>query len=204
MKRKEAIEWAEKIASLIHSGSNRVGRTTVGNQSLMGMLSVMVAAKDRDADAFDPSIEEIILFGSAAQVGDHDEVGDLDLMIFDKGFYSNILSVESGDGLSWDSGIGFLRDNLTQLFEGWFGFSKDDPAIRELLETPLVDLHVLPITVFTDPSRRREIAAKHHDPKFFENAFSSMLRFDRTDGKFVPVDLAYFEHRSSGDQIWTH
>lgn len=204
MKRTEALEWAEKIAWLICSGSNQVGKTAVGKQSLMGMLSVMVALEKQDAHAFNPKVEEIVLFGSAAQVDDSDEVGDLDLMIFDNGFYSNILSVESGDKLTLDSGAKFLRDNLTRLLEGWFGFSRDDPAIREILEVPLVDLHVLPITVFTDPSRRREIAAKHRDPDFFENASSAMMRFNKTAGKFVPVSIGYFEQRRSDDQIRMH
>ncbi|MAG12436.1 hypothetical protein CL630_01340 [bacterium] len=195
MKRTEALEWAEKIAQLILSGSRQVERTSATNQTIMGTLSIMSAMKNKDTEALDPSIVEIILFGSTAKSNDSDEVGDIDLMVFDRGFYSNVLSVEFTKGLTGDSSNAFLRDNLTRLSEGWFGFSRNDLDIRDLLEMPLVDLHVLPIAIFADSDRRRKIAEKHHDPRFFENAFSSMMRFDAREGKFAPAGLEYFEQR---------
>ena len=128
MKRTEALEWAEKIAQLILSGSRQVERTSATNQTIMGTLSIMSAMKNKDTEALDPSIVEIILFGSTAKSNDSDEVGDIDLMVFDRGFYSNVLSVEFTKGLTGDSSNAFLRDNLTRLSEGWFGFSRNDLA----------------------------------------------------------------------------
>lgn len=194
MQRLEALEQATKIAMLILRESRNVTRTTLGNQSLMGHLSFMVATKDRDFEAATGEIVEIVLFGSVASSDNDTHVGDIDLMVFDKGFYSNILGVEHAERRSTRGSGGFrLRNTLRDLFTGWFSFSENDPEIEAVFKGQPVDLHVLPIQMFIDQDRRRKIAASHHDPKFFENAFASMMRLDQAIGQFVPVDITYFE-----------
>lgn len=199
MKQSEALQWAKKIAQLIHSGSRKIERTTIKDQGLMATMSIMAAAQNQDIDALRPNIQEIVLFGSVARSADPDaEVGDIDLMVFDAGFYSNFISVELGEPMDADSGNEFLRRNLELLLEGWFGFSLADVNVQEVLEIPDVDLHVLPIAIFSDPHRQRAIASKHHDPHFLENAFSCMMRFDQATERFVPVDLNHLKGRHSG------
>ena len=207
MKQSEALLWARKIARIIRSGADRVGKTRIKDQGLMATLSIMLAARSQNSEALNPAIEEIVLFGSAARPDNPGAwVDDIDLMMFDNGFYSNILSVEPmGRRMEKDSGSLFLQENLTMLLKGWFQFSESDQEVREILEIPLVDLHVLPIAIFTDKDRQRAITSKHHDPQFFENAFSAMRRFDPATEQFVPVDLDYFQHRRPADNpLWTH
>lgn len=195
----QAISYAREITYLLLRGAGQIARKSIREQSLMGGLSVMIAAQNHDIDALDPTIQEIVLFGSTAR-GDSTP-GDIDLMMFDKGFYSNALSFEPNEATrsprksDW---YGSLKENLPLVLEGWFGFRPDDPEMKSI-EEPLVDLHVLPIAVFTDPIRRREIAAKHSDPRFFQNAFSSMRRFDPVTRDFIPAGLEYFEGKYGVD-----
>lgn len=204
MRHEEAMDCARRIANLILRGARNTGRTLVREQPLMAALSIMAAAEHKDVDAFDPAVQEIVLFGSTAR-GESDP-SDIDLMLFDKGFYSNVLSFEPTEGMSSKTDwYHKLQENLKLLFEGWFGFTEDSlPEVRPILDETLVDLHVLPTAIFTNPVRREEIAAKHFDPRFFQNAFSSMQRFDPATHDFVPVDLGYFERKYNADLSGLH
>ncbi|PCI28051.1 hypothetical protein COB55_04535 [Candidatus Wolfebacteria bacterium] len=185
MNKNEAIEWAEKIAALLITQSDRIGNQSMGEQTLMGMASAFSAFKSGNIDALSPRIEEIILFGSVTKkVGN---IGDIDLIVFDKGFYSQVLLSRDSDPLEAYYEGPCLRENLTTLCDMWFDLSLHEKQL--LKKAPPVDLHVLPIAILTDKTLRRGIEQRHHDPRFFENAFSSILRFEKGSGKFIPISL---------------
>lgn len=190
------MQRAETIATLLLDGSRQLSKRTPSSLPLTASLSIMAAAEARDADAFDAVFKEIVLFGSTAR--GEDNPGDIDLMIFDGGFYSNILGFEptetrsDHDDLPYSSYGGKLQDNLDQLLWGWFEYS--DEYCRQF-DDVLVDLHVLPITLLTNMEKRRDVGMKHDDTAFFENAFSTILRFDGHQGKFVPTTLQELEDK---------
>lgn len=193
MKLNQTLETATAIAHLLMLGSTELGRCCIKNLPLMGALSIISAGKSGDHNAFDPKIKEIILFGSTAR--GENEPGDIDLMVFDNGFYSNILGFEPGeqvDGEFSSSWGGQLQENLHALLEGWFGY--EGSAVSQFNDV-CVDLQVLPITILTDPVKRGEVGKKHFDPCFFENAFSVILRFDKSEMKFVRTTLEELEQK---------
>lgn len=181
------MQRAETIATLLLDGSRQLSKRTPSSLPLAATLSIMAAAEARDVDAFDAVFKEIVLFGSTAR-GENNPC-DLDLMIFDGGFYSNVLGFEPTE-TRWDHDVpyssygGMLQDNLDQLLMGWFEHS--DEYCRQF-DDVLVDLHVLPIALLTNIEMRKDVGLKHDDPAFFENAFSTILRFDELQGKFVPT-----------------
>lgn len=185
-----ALAYAKRVAKLIIEGSQAVGKRTNAQQTLMGSLSVMMAANKKDADALDPSIQEIILFGSSAK--DDTEPEDLDLMIFDRGFYSNVFLSTNMNR------YGLVGRNLSLLM-GWFESDETSEDYLAILDGAQVDLLVLPLAFFTDTQKRRSIARQQCDPDFFENAFSAMRRYDASTGEFVGIDLSYFEEKYGVD-----
>lgn len=199
----KAMEHATSIAKLLRRGAQQVGRSSIRDQGLFGWLSVHLAAQQDNLDdkiaSFDPTIHEIILFGSVAR--GKNEPGDIDLMVFDRGFYSNALSFEPSEmptpmQRDW---YGNLRENLALLIEGWFGMNRKEPGVAAVLKDTIVDLHVLPLQMFSNALLRRHIASKHRDSNFFQNAFAQMQRFDPEKNGFVPVDLGYFETLCKAD-----
>jgi hypothetical protein len=193
MELNKTLTTATTIANLLMRESARLGACAVRDLPLMGTLSIISAAKTGDFAAFDPKIKEIILFGSTAR-GENDP-GDIDLMVFDNGFYSNVIGFEPGeqnDGENYSSWGGQLQENLTAILEGWFGYGGSN--VRQF-DDVLVDLQILPIAILTDPVKRGEVSKKHFDPRFFENAFSTILRFDESETKFVPTTLEELEQK---------
>lgn len=191
-----AMQLAKKIASLLIIGAQNVGGTPAVSQSLFGSLAIDMAASARDLSALDPRIKEILIFGSTAKGGD--EVGDLDMFVFDGGFYSNVLMSLNKNGdlygcrdMDMYSSIG---KNLRLLLEGFMGYRDTDPQFSEVLNID-TDLHVLPISLLTDPDKRRKIAARHIDDCFFENAFSHLLRFNADTLEFEPVTIEALEQK---------
>ncbi len=195
MKRDRAFELATAIAELIFKGARAVGGRTVGEQALMATLSVSHATHTRSVEAMNPAIDEVLLFGSTARGAV--EPGDLDLIVLDHGFYSNLLCPREGQDDLYQA----LDQNLYILCEGWFGYNANEhQEYGEIVdglatEATKVDLHVLPLAIFTDPVQRRQIAAMHKDPQFFQKAFSRLQRYDRETRAFVPVDLSYFAEK---------
>lgn len=196
--REQALELAVKVVKLLKEGSRYLRESSIlslQSSSLMATLSVMSAASSRKVSALDPSICEIILFGSATEEGKIP--GDLDLMIFDQGFYSDVLMSSTRPQIY---GMGNrVETNFLSLLTGWFGFNENMPEVHDVLKETNVDLLVLPLSVFTDHMRRQEIASHQYDPEFFQNAFASMMRFEDVIGQFVEVDLAYFEEKYHTD-----
>ena len=173
----EARKKAAEIAQLLLDGAQLIGKRRLCDQSLFATLSVSMAAKKRDINALDPGIKEVILFGSTAR--NEPGPGDIDLMVLDSGFYSNILCPEMA---RVRNRYGMLEDNLERMLD-WFDFPT---WTQEWLAIP-VDLHVLPVKVITEMSVRSRIARQHRDPQFFENAFSKIERYDAATRSFVPT-----------------
>jgi hypothetical protein len=217
-----AIERARQIAMLLVRGACEISRRKPEDRSDMATLSILAAMRKRNKQALDPMIREIILCGSSVRLKDKMdedkekdkekadeakidlnriyEVGDIDLMLIDNGFYSNILSFDPMERLEagFDQYLN-LRGNLSAILISWFEFTSEDPAVYMALFESLVDLHVLPLAFFTDKRRRHKIAARHKDTQFFQNSFQFMMRFDFVKKKFVKTDLAYFEKKYECD-----
>lgn len=186
----EARETAAEIARLLLRGAHRIGTRRVSDQSLFGALSIIVAVTSRDYKALDPSIKELLLFGSTAR--NEPEPDDIDLMVLDGGFYSNVLCPErKSPGRDRYESLG---DNLERMFD-WFDSPEDYARVETLLEDVSVDLHVLPVTILTNDIVRHRISRQHRDPWFFENAFSTIQRFDASTISFVPVTLAELQRK---------
>lgn len=186
MTNSEAIQYALDTANTLHMCARAVGSTTVAEQTLMGSLSVMLATREMDFEAMDPSIRELILFGSTARGDENPD--DIDMMLFDSGFYSNVILTSSVR--STYEGV---EGNFEKLLTGWFGFDEDHTGV--LPSNMSVDLLVLPEQIFTDVQRFLEIANKQTDPNFFKKAFSKMQRYDAFAKKFIEIDLTYFEQK---------
>jgi hypothetical protein len=185
MNREQALSWAKKIAALIHFGADVITQENWKQKELMSMLAFYLRCEGRDIGELDSNIQEILIFGSTARLrrGSR-KVGDIDMMVLDNGCYSRYLAPKSR--LPGDSGSPFLREKLSELFEMYLDFDISDPAIKAILKVP-VDLHVLALQDIIDPLRQSELAKSHRDPRFFENAFSSILRFNRDTGNFDPI-----------------
>ena len=194
MKLTQALEYATKIAALLTEKSKQFGQmsiATINGQSLMGTLSIMMAADSKKVEALHPWFQEIILFGSAAE--GKENPSDVDLIAFDQGFYSNVILAPLKRAR-----YGYIQRNLRDLLTGWFGFQDGDPEVKATFDND-VDLLVLPLAVLTDPVERQEFADQQSDPEFLQNAFSNMLCFDPDSGQFVKIDLSYFEQKYSVD-----
>jgi len=155
----------------------------------MGIAGDAKEEKNLDIMALNPHIFEILVFGSVATAGQR-TVNDIDMMIIDSGFFSRFFM----SGCEAEDWYEELTNNLEILLNGWFNLSYKE--IEDLLDEP-VDLHILPAKMFQSAELRRKILRRHKDPNFLLNAFSSMIRYDRSEKKFVPVDVAYFEERFS-------
>ncbi len=146
------------------------------------------------------------MFGSAAR--GESLVNDIDMMIFDYGFYSNVL-VACNDERSKTKGCRNmyfgLGKNLERMIH-FFGFDSHDPEVNDLLIGEKTDLHVLPIDLLTDPHTRKSIAANHLDPNFFENAFGCLFRFNRNAQVFEPITIEELRGKYSGvtseESVW--
>ncbi len=193
MDRVEALSQAKEIAKMITAGVRKLGRTRLGEVGLFGLLPFLAANKDAkegkdiDIKALNPRIFEILIFGSIAQ--GKEEVGDIDMMILDTGFFSRFFS----SGCQTDDWYKELSSNAWILMTDWLDL--DIGEVEAVLKGYDVDLHVLPLKMLGSVGKRKEIAAKHKDPQFLRNCFASMLRFDGATEGFVPVTLEYFEKR---------
>ncbi len=185
---------ATRIAQLLTSRSKLVGKATVRDQTLMGSLSIAVAARNLDHEALNPLFQEILLFGSVAE--GKENPSDVDLMVFDHGFYSNVLTPSSSRKMN--AHYGKLSNNLHTLLYGWFGLDEASEEVLEISECA-VDLLALPIDIFTDKHMLECMARNQPDPDFFPNAFSNMMRFNPTTESFEKVDLSYFEQKYGGN-----
>lgn len=193
MNRERALERAKEIAVLVERGTGRLRRTRVGDLPLLAMLPLFKLGADAregrelDIDALVPRILEILIFGSVADEA-NGEVGDIDMVLIDSGFFSEFFANSSQEE-DWYEG---LSDNLEMLLVGFLGF--DAAQIKGILNTP-VDLHIFPVQMLKSAELRSEIISRHKDPEFLRNCFGSMLRYDRFMRRFTPVDVAYFEQR---------
>lgn len=198
--RASALDQAATTAQTLIEGATRLGRRSLNQVPLLSWLPFLKLGadarqgKDSDINACNPAICEILLFGSVAD--ECEDVGDVDLMVLDHGFYSTLfMDQDQGDhnkGLLAESKDQALQDNLGLLLEGYMGYEID--LIDGLSSIP-TDLHVLPHTVVTDEAFRMEAALQHRDPQFFENVFKCMMRYDRMLREFVPVTLSELQER---------
>lgn len=190
----EMLQKATLIATLLCRHARNLACTNVNDVPLMASVSISYAAANRDVKALDPRFKEILLFGSTAR--GKAEPGDIDMMVFDSGFYSNIIDFEPSEKNPLDVGpfgswSGVIQENLEILLDGWFNCYDECYQFYDVL----VDLQILPITIITNPEMRRAIGMKHADTNFFTNAFSTILRFDEGNGKFVPTTLRELEEK---------
>lgn len=170
IKRIEAIEMALNIACLVKQG----------------VCKLREKAWVWDGENHLPHILEFLIFGSAAQRQDEEEVGDLDMILIDNGYFSKDFT----SGSTYGDWYALLQNNLTVLLSEHFSDNGD--VAKELMESR-VDLHILPLKFFKDKKYRHEVAMDHKDPFFFQNCFSSMLRLKGFG--FVPVNIGYFEKK---------
>lgn len=139
-----------------------------------------------DFSALKPKISEIILFGSTVQGSECPS--DVDLMVFDNGFFSSQIEWTGAEDI-----YELLSHNIFLLAKTFFRIS--DECVANLLEGISVDLHILNADFFKSWLVREEIANKHEDPDFFQNAFSHFMVFDKALGKFKHSCLADLERR---------
>lgn len=184
MSLEQALDHATMIARLLVRGATKIARTPVRQQSLLSELSIRRALLIQDINSLDPSFQEIILFGSTAREGSKPE--DIDLMVFDGGFYSGVMGMPRA--------YGDLRRNFQKL-AAWF---YEEFGVEDFADVA-VDLLVFPISVLTDPAERWKAASEQSDDKFFQNALSEIYRFDFEFGEFVKTDLSYFEEKYGVD-----
>lgn len=194
MRREDALAQAAKIARLIIDGSRKLGGTPLNELPLLATLPLLaIASKGVWAPQLDPRIDEILIFGSVAR--DEDTVGDIDMMVLDRGFYSSSFQSRiervASRNTDWYQS---LDDNLRELLTGWFGLDETNEAVVEALAES-VDLHILPLELLRSSAVKQKIAKHHRDPEFFENAFSHVLRWERWTSSFEPTTLAYIEER---------
>jgi hypothetical protein len=191
MKRTEAIEKAKVIAKLIKKGVAKLRRTPINNLPILAMLPWLKASsdiesgEDSDFDCLVPEVFEIFIFGSVA--GKKDEVGDIDILILDNGFFSKFFNrgYEKGKDQYEE-----LSENLNLLLTGWLGYKES--KVSDIINVD-TDLQILPFEMLKSEKLRSDIASRHSDPFFLQNAFSTLLRFD--GGELIPVDIAYLEEK---------
>ena len=145
----------------------------------------------------DLKIFEIILFGSTTRKCDDEFVDDVDLLIIDNGVLSSTFLIKIDDDEDY---YYYLRDNINffaqMLFEDDLLKLTDeqDGFAYDLFNENYVDLHVLPLKFFRNKNYREEVKKRHHDPMFFQNLFSTAMRW-RIRKQFVPTDVSYFERK---------
>lgn len=197
MKRNVAVGKALEIADLIQRGVRKFRSLTMKDLPLLAMLpwlklqADLGADKEIDWDALVPQVFEIIIFGSVAKE-DREEVGDIDFMVLDNGCMSEFFTSPKHKEDDWYQD---LWENMRLLLSGWLNYSEEQ--LDEVLAGVETDLHILPLKMLKSNDLRAEIAAKHSDPRFLQNAFSAMLRYE--GGKLMPTDVAYFEERYKTD-----
>lgn len=180
-----AIEYAERIARLIRRGERHLNETRFCDLPILARLPFFCI---KEYGLTVPVIDDILVFGSVAR--GEEEVGDVDVMVLDRGFYSSFFwrfKCEEGDAYNK------IQGNLRELLIGWFGLPHEDPETSAILTEVPVDLHVLPAEILRSPEVRAKLASKHSDPNFFENAFSALLRWD--GHRFVPITIEELEER---------
>jgi hypothetical protein len=174
MLQSKALELATRFAQLLIEGSERLTSQPEERLTPRAARRIAVLKESKDAEALDPTIQEIVLFGVPDTHQDSTAcTNGIKLMMFDKGFYS--------DGMSFESKERPLRGNLRPLLEDWFGFMPGPAATDARLET-LAGLYVLPVRFFSD----------EHFP---HHALGTLMRFDRNTERFIPTDFAYFEEK---------
>src|SRR5947209_4174510 len=154
MLRTKALELAAEAALILTANSRRLARTPTNQQGVFPTLALSLAASEEDIASLDPSIKKILIFGSIAQ--GKTEVGDIDMMVLDTGFYSRILTPKNGqteEVSSDDDCYSKLRLNLSIMLRCFFDIRDHDPRIAKLAETK-IDLHVLPVSILTDRALR--------------------------------------------------
>lgn len=192
MKLTYAFEKAEVIAGMIRKGVSSLRRRAIKDLPLLAWLPLLTLktdldeGKEPDYDNLEPRVHEILIFGSIAE--GREEVGDIDMMVIDNGFFSRFFTSDSKKADWYEE----LSDNLEMFLTGWLDCQNEEV---EKLESLSVDLHILPVKMLGSMDVRNEIASKHKDPDFLKNCFGKMLRYSEPDGKFVPVNLGYFEKR---------
>lgn len=193
MEREIALERAVRIAQLVLLGTCALSRVPFGESPLQARDSLKHGMMKGEVPQI--VIDDIILFGSTARCGDKAEVGDIDLMVIDRGFYSPYFghTGELADEYS------LLSKNLERLVQDWFLLSPRQ--VSQFIGLPLrqVDLHILPSKLFTSPLKRRQIALRHRDSEFLQNAFAHIMRYDPELEAFVDIDIEYFEQKYGVD-----
>ena len=190
MNHQEAMSKATQIAKTIMVGARKLRVSKISDLPLLANLPLMSISSGRiHPDQLTPIIDESLVFGSVAR--GEEEVNDVDMIILDRGFYSTFFL---GLNKKHPDRYLILGENLDQLLTGWFGFDKS--IFTEELATP-TDLHVLPVDILRNQNTRTRIGRKHHDPRFFQNAFSALLRFDQHLKVFEKTDIAALEKKYS-------
>ncbi|EKE21067.1 MAG: hypothetical protein ACD_7C00367G0001 [uncultured bacterium] len=194
MKKDDALKKAVEIGTLITNKSYDI-EVAVADMPFTATLPIIkrnnpgdpIDVEGIDLSSLDPHIFEVIIFGSVAQ--DKENVGDIDIIVIDGGYFSTVFScVDDVD--DWYSDI---SNNLFYLLTEWLYCSEEEVSFI----TAPTDVHIFPLKMLKNKSFRQDIAQKHSDPCFLQNAFSSILRFD---GKaFVPIDVAYLENKYETD-----
>ena len=141
-------------------------------------------------DNLESKDSEIILFGSVAT--DKEEPNDIDLMVFEDGSFSEIISSHLYTEEDYADEYSTLGDNFQKIIEC---VVIPDKETRKMLEETPVDLHVLSREFFQSAQYRKTLAKKHKDPNFFQNAFKSAMRFDQSEGKFKPLKMSELEEK---------
>jgi len=184
MKRIEALKKAEKISKIVKKYAH--------------LLKEYNYDDGYPHDGKKMKVFEVILFGSVTRKCDDEKVGDIDLLVIDNGVYSAECAPSKND----DSVDPYhcLNDNFSNFAERIIenhadavaGYSYED--FLNLIYWTDVDMHVLPLKFFRDKKFREEVKARHHDPNFFKNVFTTAMRW-RMGKQFVPVDVSYFERK---------
>lgn len=196
MKRTVAVEKALAIAELIQRGVRKFRSMTTKDLPLLALLpwfklgADLGEKKEIDWEALVPRVFEIIIFGSVAN-STNEEVGDIDFIVLDNGCMSEFFTPKHKE----DDWYQDLWENMRLMLSGWLNYTEEQ--IEEVLAGVETDLHVLPLKMLKSKNLRAEIAAKHSDPRFLQNAFSAMLRYE--GGKLIPTDVAYFEKKYKTD-----
>lgn len=189
MKKIDAINKAIDIAKLITTGVIKLNNTPkkdlplLANLPLIKIGSDLNNGKEPNLEHLTPKVFEILIFGSTANKK-NDEVGDLDLIVFDNGFFSDFFTSKKENDMYAN-----LSENLELMLNGWLGY--DMNTISYLFENDDIDLHVLPLQMLKSNELRKQLASNHHDPLFFENAFSSIMRYNYLSKTFVSTDIDF-------------
>lgn len=197
--RKSFLRKAEQLASMIFEKVYELRCKPMKDMNLGSSLSfIKLNADMKKGDdptetnlrSLVPRIYEIILFGSV--VAGKKNPSDIDLIILDRGHFSNFFPCITGEHHTGDA-YEDLGENLLWLMEGWFGVH--EKQIQEILGDVEVDLHILPLDLLKSRDFRIKATENHKDLNFFKNAFQEAMRFNRFKGQFEPLTLEYLEKR---------